>query len=171
MIDRDYAITMARYNIWQNENLASSVGKLGPQELEKDRGAFFGSIRQTASHILWGDTFWMSRFTGSPAPTVSIQGSVDFAPTWDAYRPRREALDTTIMHWTKTLDSSWFQGELCWHSASLGREVCKPKATLLVHFFNHQTHHRGQIHAMLTAAGAQTQATDLPFMPKEFATL
>ncbi|MFK7792090.1 MAG: DinB family protein [Devosiaceae bacterium] len=171
MIKQDYAITMAHYNAWQNENMASSMASLSAAELEKDRGAFFGSILQTASHLLWGDTFWMSRFSGSPAPNCGIEGSLIFAASWDDYRPRRQAQDQAILQWTKTMDQAWLQGELCWFSGTLGREVCKPTALLLMHFFNHQTHHRGQIHAMLTAAGADTQATDLPFMPEAFATL
>ncbi len=171
MIDPSYAITMAQYNAWQNETMTAAAATLSADDLQKDRGAFFGSIMHTASHLLWGDTFWMSRFAGTLAPDCGIDESVTFAATWQDYCPRRKALDEAILQWSKALDAEWLQGELCWFSGTLGQEICKPTATLVMHFFNHQTHHRGQIHAMLTAAGAQGQRTDLPFMPQVFATL
>jgi uncharacterized damage-inducible protein DinB len=62
-------------------------------------------------------------------------------------------------------------GDLGWFSGAMGREVTKPKALLVLHMFNHQTHHRGQIHAMLTTAGARPGDTDIPFMPARFDTL
>ncbi|MEZ5861079.1 MAG: DinB family protein [Geminicoccaceae bacterium] len=72
-----------------------------------------------------------------------------------------------LLEWARGLDPGWLAGELSWHSGAIGREVTRPRALLVAHLFNHQTHHRGQVHAMLTAAGAKTGPTDLPFMPAE----
>ena len=58
-------------------------------------------------------------------------------------------------------------GELHWYSHAMGREMAKPYGLCVMHLFNHQTHHRGQVHAMLTAAGARPDDTDLPFMPED----
>lgn len=171
MPSKEHAITMARYNAWQNESLYSAADQLSADEREKERGAFFGSIHQTASHLLWGDSFWMSRFAGTPAPGGSVKDSTAFAQAWDDLRARRKALDQTILRWAHDVPADWFEGELCWHSAVAGGEVCKPRKILATHFFNHQTHHRGQMHAMLTAAGAVTEDTDLLFMPESFASL
>ena len=72
--------------------------------------------------------------------------------------------DRRISDWAGRVEPEWLQGDLAWVSAVLGKEIRKPKALLVTHFFNHQTHHRGQVHAMLTAAGEKTGDTDLPFI-------
>ena len=76
---------------------------------------------------------------------------------------RREA-DDRILDWAARVSEADLSGEISWFSGAVNREVCKPRALLITHMFNHQTHHRGQVHAMLTAAGAKPDDTDLPFM-------
>jgi len=73
----------------------------------------------------------------------------------------RNKADTDISRWAGTVDDSWLGDDLVWFSGAAGREIRAPKRFLVAHFFNHQTHHRGQAHAMLTAAGQQTGDTDL----------
>jgi uncharacterized damage-inducible protein DinB len=63
--------------------------------------------------------------------------------------------------WAARLEPEWLDGALTWFSGAAGREVTREKRVLVMHFFNHQTHHRGQAHALLTAAGETTEATDL----------
>lgn len=75
--------------------------------------------------------------------------------------------DGRIRAWADRLGPAALRGDLAWHSGATGREVTKPIATCVAHMFNHQTHHRGQIHAMLTAAGMTPEATDLVFMPED----
>ena len=75
-------------------------------------------------------------------------------------------MDTTIIGWAEKLDGQSLAGDLTWFSGAIKREVTKPTWQLLVHFFNHQTHHRGQVHAMLTAAGGRPHDTDLFVMPE-----
>ena len=68
-----------------------------------------------------------------------------------------------IIDWADKLDSGVARGDLTWFSGAAGREVTKPKWLLVTHLFNHQTHHRGQVHCMLTQCGVKPGATDLPF--------
>ena len=79
-------------------------------------------------------------------------------------RERRVAADAEIDAWAVEVTDEWLAGELVWTSAVLQREVRGPRALLVAGLFNHQTHHRGQAHAMLTAAGVDTGDTDLPFI-------
>ncbi|MCG7493248.1 damage-inducible protein DinB [Thalassobius sp. Cn5-15] len=162
---------MARYNLWQNENLITAADTLSAAERLQDRGAFFGSINATFSHLYWGDMIWLSRFAGTPAPTTGIPQSTGFADDWQAFKTDRKAFDLRILKWAHEVTPDWFQGDLSWFSGAIGQDVTKPKTTLAMQLFNHQTHHRGQIHAMLTAAGARPQDTDLPFMPNEYLTM
>ncbi len=165
MITPTYVQMMARYNAWQNRSLYTAGSGLTAAEREKDRGAFFGSIYGTLSHILWGDQAWMHRFAGTPKPTGSIADSRFIQPDWQALHAARQEFDTAITTWAQTVEPAWLTGDMTWFSGALGREMTKPTALLVTHMFSHQTHHRGQVHAMLTAAGAKPEATDIPFMP------
>lgn len=160
-----HAITMARYNAWQNRGIFGCADALDDAARRQDRGAWFGSIHGTLSHLMWGDLIWMSRFDGGPPPQGGIAGSAGLFPDWDALRSLRDTTDARIAAWAATLTADRLAGDLTWYSGAAGREVSKPLAMLVVHFFNHQTHHRGQVHAMLTAAGARPGDTDLFLMP------
>ncbi len=157
-----YALTMARYNLWQNASLLAAANTLSGADRQADRGAFFGSIERTFFHLLWGDSVWISRFAGLPMPGDGLTQSGSFAPGWDGFGAARATLDRAILHWASGLDPDWFEG-----AAPGGR----PRGELVMHMFNHQTHHRGQIHAMLTAAGARPGVTDLFLMPEDFRAL
>ncbi|ETX26774.1 DNA damage-inducible protein DinB [Roseivivax isoporae LMG 25204] len=167
MVDAGYCLWMARYNAWQNRQLRAIFADMSAAELAQERGAFFGSLLGTANHVLWADRMWMSRLVGGPAPGGGISDSprfTDSARDWDIARFRADA---DILLWAERLRSVELTGMLSWHSGALGRRVEKPRALCVVHMFNHQTHHRGQIHAMLTAAGRAAPVTDLAFMPED----
>lgn len=166
MITPDYVQLMARYNAWQNRSLYGAANTLSDAERKRERGAFFGSIHATLSHLLFGDQIWMSRLAGMPAPRPkSIAESTTAMPDWAELEAERIALDGAIAQWAQSLSSAALDGDLSWYSGSLQRGMVQPRWHLVVHMFNHQTHHRGQVHAMLTAAGARPDDTDIPFMP------
>ncbi len=166
MITPDYCRTMARYNLWQNRSLLRAAGTLDEAARRQDRGAFWGSIAGTLGHLLWGDQVWMARLDGGERPAVAIADSAArFAADWDAYRRLRTETDLRILAWADALGEGDLAGALVWYSGVQQREVAKPKALCVAHFFNHQTHHRGQAHALITAAGGRPDDTDLIFMP------
>ncbi|TCO70619.1 putative damage-inducible protein DinB [Rhodovulum euryhalinum] len=165
LVTADWCRVMARYNRWQNRAAVEAAGALPIEMREADRGAFWGSIRGTLSHLLWADHMWMSRLDGWDRPDVPLADSGGFVADWAELRSKRQITDARISRWTQALDDDALAGELTWHSSLSGREVTMPRALCVAHMFNHQTHHRGQIHAMLTAAGADPGATDLLLMP------
>lgn len=167
MITPAYIIEMAAYNVWQNNGLCRVVQAMDEADVRADRGAFFGSIFGTLNHLLWGDFLWMSRFDGGPAQSPVIADSAAFAATVGDWVDQRIRTDARIVTWAAGVTASDLSGDLTWFSGSLNAEVAKPTATCITHFFNHQTHHRGQLHAMLTAAGQTPDTTDLVFMPKD----
>lgn len=166
MITVEYLRLMARYNAWQNASLYGAADTLSDEERKADRGAFWRSIHGTLCHIVWGDSVWAWRLGGYPVVTVGIKQSGALITDWAELAARRRALDAETVAWMARLTDVDLAGDLAWHSAAMGREVRKPRALLYAHMFNHQTHHRGQAHAMLTAAGANPDDTDLPFMPE-----
>ncbi len=165
MISPGWVQTLARYNAWQNRNLLNAADALDEADRQRDRGAFFGSIAGTLSHLLWGDRVWMSRFAGLEKPLGGIGESSGLHSDWAAYKGERVATDAAILAWAARLGDGDLDGELSWRSGAAGRDVRRPLGLLVTHFFNHQTHHRGQVHAMLTAAGARPGDTDLFLMP------
>lgn len=168
MIDPAYVVTMAAYNAWQNDSLYAAADTLSEADRRAPRGAFFSSIHATLSHVLWGDRIWMSRFAGTPKPTQpTIAASVGEGGGWLALAAARREMDAAIKDWAAKLTRDALAGDLTWHSSILDRDMSRPLALLVTHFFNHQTHHRGQVHAMLTAAGAKPGDTDLFLMSDE----
>ena len=169
MITPAYVRTMAAYNAEMNRRLYDAAGRLSEAERRADRGAFWHSIHGTLAHILWGDSQWMSRFDDWPRPTVGQKQSDHLIEDFAALRAARDKADADISRWAGAVDDKWLEADLVWFSGSAGREVTAAKRLLVTHFFNHQTHHRGQAHALITAAGEKTEDTDLflivPEMP------
>jgi uncharacterized damage-inducible protein DinB len=166
MITPEYVRTMAAYNAWQNGSLYGAAGTLSDEDRRVERGAFFGSIHATLNHLLWGDQIWMSRFAGTPPPRAgTIPESPRQIEDWDALVRERTSFDGVMTEWAGGLSADWLAGDLTWHSQAAGRELSAPRALLVAHMFNHGTHHRGQVHAMLTQAGAKPGDTDLMLLP------
>jgi uncharacterized damage-inducible protein DinB len=165
MIDRAYVARMARYNRWQNKNLYGVADRLSDEERRRERGAFFGSIQKTLSHLLWADQVWMSRFTGVPRPQGGIAESISLYPDWEVLASARVGFDGKIIDWADAVDEDWLAADQTFYSAATKREWTRPCWILVTHMFNHQTHHRGQVHCMLTQAGGRPHDTDLTVMP------
>lgn len=161
MITPAYVRTMAAYNAEMNRRLYGAASRLSDAERRAPRGAFWGSIHGTLTHILWGDRQWMSRFDNWPKPTTAIKQSAAMIEDFSALGTARERADADISRWAAKVDDAWIAEDLVWFSGAANREMRAPKQLLVTHFFNHQTHHRGQAHAMLTAAGQETGDTDL----------
>ena len=166
MITPAYAQAMASYNRWQNESLYREAVKLSDEERRRPRGAFFGSIHGTLNHLFWADRLWFSRFGATERPSAaSVKTSIDEFERFEDLAAARPALDETIIGWADALTPEIVAGDLTWWSGIQKKDVSRPTALIVTHIFNHQTHHRGQAHAMLTAAGAKPDDTDLIYMP------
>jgi uncharacterized damage-inducible protein DinB len=165
MIAPAYIQRMARYNRWQNANLYGVADSLSAAERTRHRGAFFDSIHNTLSHLLWADRTWMSRFTNQPRPEGGIAESVALYTDWHDLKTERASFDLAIIDWADGVDASWLATDQTYYSGGARRNVTRPRWLLVTHMFNHQTHHRGQVHCMLTQAGGKPHDTDLPLTP------
>ena len=161
MIDKAYVITMAKYNSWQNKSLYDAAATLSDEERRQQRGAFFGSIHTTFNHLLWADRVWLDRFLGEGAFQMAPKDGLAMHDSFDELSDVRRATDTKIERWAEDLDPNLLKGDLSWYSGLLKKDMSMSKQHLIAHFFNHETHHRGQVHAMLTMAGAKPEDTDL----------
>lgn len=161
MITPAYVRTMAAYNAEMNRRLYEAAGRLSETERRAARGAFWGSIHGTLVHILWGDHQWMSRFDNWPRPATPIKQSDHFIEEFAELCAAREKADAGISSWAAKIDRNWLDEDLAWFSGAAGREMRMPKRLLITHFFNHQTHHRGQVTTLLSQAGIDVGDTDL----------
>lgn len=165
---------LSDYNTWMNTKLYDAAGTLSAADLAADRGAFFDSILGTLNHLVLGDTVWLQRFlkqSSSVKPPYPALVSVRQLPTPAALnailftdlaelRLRRMMLDAAISSWIATLTDEDLAQNMN-YSNMLGTAQCKQLGSLLLHFFNHQTHHRGQTTTLLTQAGVDIGVTDL----------
>lgn len=101
----------------------------------------------------------MARFYGRERPSTPMAGSAALIGDFAVLGAARVAADEGIGTWAARVSPSWLAGHVSWHSAAAGREIGAPGGLLVTHFFDHQTHHRGQAHALITAAGGSTGDT------------
>lgn len=161
MISPGYCRLMSRYNAWQNASLVAAADGLTNEERWKDRGAFFKSIAATFNHLYWADALVLERLKGNERPEETIEHSLTHPSNWDDFKALRLQRNEQIEEWSAGLVDAQLDGILVWYPGDGSTRNEKPKTLCVMQFFNHQTHHRGQIHAMLTAAGAKPEPTDL----------
>ncbi len=155
---------LAAYNRWANTEIYAAAGELTEDEINRDLGAFFRSALGTLNHILVGDRIWLNRFAGeAPYPMDAAP-----FPTLGALKAARTAEDKRIIDWVDGLTDAALVGRFTYTAGVDKRTVSQGIAPALAHLFNHQTHHRGQVHMILTALGRPSIVLDLiPFLRTE----
>lgn len=161
---------LASYNKWMNSKVYEAASQLTTTDLAKDRGAFFGSILATLNHIVVGDIIWLKRFANHPSCLTSLQKVAELPSPislnqvlfddFNNLRERRNWLDEQIINWIRELSEADPNYILRYRNTK-GVSVSKCYSSLLIHFFNHQTHHRGQVSTLLSQAGLDIGVTDL----------
>jgi uncharacterized damage-inducible protein DinB len=163
MLDSNYCQTMADYNSWMNQKLYTICAGISDVERKRDRGAFFKSIHSTLNHLLYGDRAWIGRFTKNPF-CVKVMGQELFSD-FDELRQEREVTDREIVEWSKHVSNGWLEAPFEYTSNVDRKTRILPTWVLVVHMFNHQTHHRGQLTTLLSQVGYDPGVTDLPWLP------
>lgn len=138
----------AAYNAWANRRLYAACAALAPEDLERDGGAFFVTISATLNHLLVTDRIWIARFLAEPAPPYALD-TVLYADFQELTRARA-AEDRRIVDFVSGLGEDAAARPLVYRRQTSPDEIRQTLAQALAHLFNHQTHHRGQTHAMLT---------------------
>ncbi|PCJ90498.1 MAG: damage-inducible protein DinB [Hyphomicrobiales bacterium] len=164
---QSYFQMFAAYNEWANTLLYDACEPLSDEARKKDRNSFFGSIHNTLNHLIVGDRVWMQRFTASGKTYQKL----DQAPfeDWAALRAERNAEDARIISYVGALDDATLQGTFIYTPITTPETVEQVLEPALAHFFNHQTHHRGQVHCMLNQAGISPPALDILYYQHEMA--
>ncbi|MFC4624165.1 DinB family protein [Daeguia caeni] len=150
---------LAYYNQWANERLYAAAADLSDADYRLNLGLFFGSIHATLNHLLVADRIWMKRLTGEGNHPDRLDAII--ADNFIMLRDLRIAEDERICRYIDTMTSEQLAGRFTYITLSDMRTVSQRVAPALAHFFNHQTHHRGQIHAALTRLGTDAPSLDL----------
>ena len=154
----DHFRLFSDYNRLANETLYAACAQLGDDARKLIRPAFFHSIHGTLNHIMVGDRIWLTRFEGGDVASTNLDAILyeEFADL----KAARQAEDAHIIEFTDNLNANWFSGDFEYVNNS-GVRCTDPKPMILAHFFNHQTHHRGQIHDMLSQTDIAPPPLDL----------
>ena len=147
------------YNAWANTRLYDAAATLGDEQYRADGGAFFKSVHGTLNHLLATDRIWMQRFTGTG--TAPDRLDTILFETLGELRTAREAEDRRIVDYVDSLDDARIAGSIRYRRVSTPEVFEQALAPALAHWFNHQTHHRGQVHALLTGLVGRAPELDL----------
>ncbi|MBZ0147271.1 MAG: DinB family protein [Pseudorhodoplanes sp.] len=158
-------VMFAGYNAWANERLYEAAARLSDADYRADRGAFFKSMHGTLNHLLVADRIWMRRFTGEGDVAKSLDAILheDFGEL----RAARRAEDERIIHYVHSLTDADLAGWFRYRTITNPVDMEQRLSHALDHFFNHQTHHRGQAHALLTAITGTAPSFDLIIFQRE----
>ncbi|MDP4021979.1 DinB family protein [Methylobacterium sp. NEAU 140] len=163
----DHMRTMAAYNAWANERLYAAAASLPDDAYRQAAGAFFGSLHGTLNHLLVTDRLWLRRLTGEGDAPDRLD--VILFERLDALRQARVAEDARLETYVAGLSPDALTAHVDYATTS-GVPQRQPRSEALAHLFNHQTHHRGQAHAILTRLGvAEPPSLDLLLMQRELA--
>jgi uncharacterized damage-inducible protein DinB len=155
----------AGYNAWANERVFAAAAGLSDADYRADKGAFFKSVHGTLNHILVGDLVWMQRFTGEGPLPSSLDAILH--ESLPALHQARRVQDARIIAYIESLDNQALAGEIRYRPITTTGEIVQPLAPALAHWFNHQTHHRGQVHALLTSLKSEAPSLDLVNFQRE----
>ena len=162
---KSHFVMMAEYNAWANARLYEMARRLPDEQYRQDVGAYFRSLHGTLNHIMCADLIWMRRLTGAGEHPTNLNSIVfDDFPSLSAARQQE---DQRIIAYVESLSDA--QMEETWAYRTLNGTPQKQRhREILAHLFNHQTHHRGQAHAVLTMLGmAEPDPLDLLIMQRE----
>jgi uncharacterized damage-inducible protein DinB len=158
-MNSQHYLMFARYNSWANQRLYHSVATLSDDEYRADAGVFFKSAHATLNHLLVTDRIWLSRLTGRPDAPDRLD-AILFDPL-SSLLEAREKQDTDIREYAASLSDEDLQGVIKYRRVSTPEQHVQVVWHALAHWFNHQTHHRGQVHAILTRLGRVAPDLDL----------
>ena len=156
---KQHFMMFAAYNRWANARIYDAAAALPEEAFKRDVGAFFGSLHGTLNHILAADRIWQKRFTGTGDAPTALDAILydDFA----GLQAARWAEDDRIITWIEGLRETDLARDITYTPLTNPTVITHPLAPALFHFFNHQTHHRGQCHMILTALGKPSLSLDM----------
>ena len=147
----------ARYNRTANDRLFTKCAQLDDVEYRKERAGSFGSIHKLLNHILLGDRRWLGLFESDERLTPPLNQIL-----YDEFSDLRNARtqeDARIEAFFRSPDPVFWSRTFS-YTNNQGRDYIETAHVACTHLFNHQTHHRGQVHVMLSQTSVQPPALD-----------
>jgi len=158
-MDKSHFQMMAGYGAWANQHLIAASRAVSSNDYFLDRGSFFGSIHGTLNHIIVGDRIWLGRITGEDSGLTDL--AAHLFDTLNGVAAARESEDVRIQGIIDDMDEADFSGSLTYRTIVNPATIKTPMSQVLTHMFNHATHHRGQVHTLLSQASITPPSLDL----------
>ncbi len=149
---------LAQYNRAANARLYAVLAELDDAAYYSKRQVSLGSVHALLNHMLLGDRIWMSRFAGGGKTTPPL--NTVLCETFTELHAARLEEDQQIETFFQKADEDFLRRPLR-YTNSQGKDYTESAPLAVLHFFNHQTHHRGQMHVMLSQSGIQPPSLDL----------
>jgi uncharacterized damage-inducible protein DinB len=162
---KEHFALMAQYNSWANTRLFRMAGQLSEEQYHRDVGAYFKSLHGTLNHLLAGDRIWLRRLTGAGVAPTRLDAILyeELAGLTVA----RRAEDERLVSFVESLTDAQLEGPLDYRTTN-GTAQQQKLREVLAHLFNHQTHHRGQAHGILTTLGMkEPESLDVLWLLRE----
>lgn len=156
---------LARFNAWANARLCEAVAGLADEHYRADRGAFFGSVHRTLNHLLVVDRLWTGRIAGVDRGIRALDQIL--YETFDELRVARGDEDERLVALVDDLGDAELDRPVRYRRIIGEGDEEARCGDILLTLFNHQTHHRGQVHALLTQAGIIPPPLDVIFYLEE----
>ena len=160
MQQREYFSTLAGYHVWAQRRLLKALEPMRDADYHGDQGLFFRSVHRTLNHLLLVDLLWYGRLTAKPFPISGMDQELvkERGRLAEEMLQQAEALQGLV----KSLEERRFELPNPYvDTEGVAREF--PLALQLAHAFNHATHHRGQVTAVITRLGLESPVLDLPY--------
>jgi uncharacterized damage-inducible protein DinB len=153
-----YFTTLSHYNAWANRRLYRACEALSETEYMRERGSFFGSLHATLNHILVADRIWVARIERWTPP--NLKSDQILYGDLIGLKVARVAEDEHIRIMVAAITQERLDQPLDYRD-SRGDRFEAPLRLVLGHFFNQQTHHRGQAHGLLSQTKVPPPPLDL----------
>ena len=164
---KNHYLMFAHYNQWVSAKLYVAIEALSVEQQKQDCGAYFKSILHMMNHLYVGDVLWLERICGYQ-PSGYALDEVLYPNVEDCIQVRR-AHDFLLLEHIQSLSESAFTQDI--HYIRRDQRYCEPLAEILAHVFNHQSHHRGQLHAMIYQLTGVSLELDLIDFQRAYAEL
>jgi len=149
---KEHFALMADYNTWANARLFSMAAQLSDEQYRRDVGAYFKSLHGTLNHLLVADRIWLHRLTGTGVAPTRLD-AILFESLAELAQARREE-DERLVRFVDGVTNAQLEAALEYRTTK-GLAQQHLRREILAHLFNHQTHHRGQAHGILTTLGVK----------------
>jgi uncharacterized damage-inducible protein DinB len=168
---KDTVLLFAKYNKYANGEMNTFIEQLSEEQWENEFSGYYKSIKSLCTHVYIADFNWLKRFSlikpftylGNPLFENTYPWNADIFSGISDYMLKRKAFDTFIESFAEEITDEDLT-KFIQFKISNGKAYNKNTGNLILHMFNHETHHRGMISQYLDMLGIHNDFSNLMAM-------